>query len=352
MVLRGCYFYFGTIIENLFEQLKGKNGNFVVFYFRMCSNKTTHIIVEGDNDVRYSIGIDIGGTTIACGIVNQNGDLIQQEIVDSDPSDKEKMFAQVVKCVGQLMNHSSIPLKQIDSIGAGVPGKVDRDNGVAVFQNNLPWDHFPIAKRMQEAFHVDKVVIDNDVHMAAYAEWKKAKLNKHSLFVYMTISTGISCAIIQAGKFIRGAGFEGEIGLVPVHAAYEDVPFKRLEKTASGPALKRHAIKRFDDDTMTSKKVFQAYYGGDLKAVNLIDDITTTLSQGVYMISSLLDPHQIVFGGSVVTHNPVLLKVLSEKLDGFLIEEQKHVIKTLALSQLGNEQGMIGAGLSALENEY
>src|SRR5690625_966889 len=113
--------------------------------------------------MRYAIGIDIGGTKIASGIVNQHGDLIQQEIIKSDPSDREKMFSQVITCVERLMNHSSIPLSEIDGIGAGVPGKIDRDNGVALFQNNLPWRDFPFVKRIQKQFKIECVVLDNDV---------------------------------------------------------------------------------------------------------------------------------------------------------------------------------------------
>jgi len=298
--------------------------------------------------LKYAIGIDIGGTTIASGIVNQQGDIIQQEIVNSDPSDREKMFEKVVLCVEKLMNHSSIPLSEIYGIGAGVPGKIDRDNGIAVFQNNLPWSNFPFVKRIQDHFKIDKVTMDNDVYMAAYAEWKAAQLTDE-LFVYMTISTGISASIIHAGQFIRGAGFAGEVGLVPVYAPYEESKVERLEKTAAGPALEKHANQRMKTNAMTGKELFQAFYNKDSNAKELIDDVTSSLVQGIYMINSLLDPHKIVFGGSVITQNPVLLELIKDKLDSHLIDEQKHILDHMAISQLGNGQGIIGAGLSVLD---
>lgn len=299
--------------------------------------------------MKYAIGIDIGGTTIASGIINEKGDLIQQEVVDSDPTDRETMFSQVITCIKRLMNHSSIPLKEIDGIGAGVPGKVDRDNGIAVFQNNLPWSNFPFVKRMREAFPIERVVMDNDVYMAAFAEWKKAAIRDHELFIYMTVSTGISCAIIQGGDFIRGAGFAGEIGLVPVYAPYAEQSLERLEQAAAGPAITKLGIKQFQDDTMTAKKVFQAYYNGDRKAKELIEQIASSLAQGVYMLVSLFDPHQIVFGGTVITHNPVLFKRVMDKLDDLLIVEQKHILQNIACSDMGYEQSIIGAGLRAME---
>lgn len=313
--------------------------------------------------MKYAIGMDIGGTTIACGIINEAGDLIQQEIVPSDPSDREKMFERVVACVQQLMDHCSIPFNQITGIGAGVPGKIDRDNGIAVFQNNLPWENFPFVERIREALGIRKVVIDNDVYMAAFAEWKDAGLDE-GLFVYMTISTGISTAIIQNGEFIRGAGFAGELGLVPVTSPNETIGHShteehsvfgsavtRLEKTSAGPALERHAQALFHSTDMTAEKLFQLYYQGDEKAITLVNGAIDSWTHGIYMINSMLDPHKIVFGGSVATHNPVLLQKIKEKLDALLIDEQKHILNELCISRLGNNQGIIGAGLRALAED-
>ncbi|MBT2215974.1 ROK family protein [Virgibacillus dakarensis] len=299
--------------------------------------------------MKYAIGIDIGGTKIASGIVNEKGDLIQKEVVKSDPSDKERMFSQVITSVEALLNHSSIPANEIYGIGAGIPGKVDRENGIAVFQNNLPWSNFRFVNRIQEALQIDRVVIDNDVYMAAFAEWKEAGLGEKELFVYITISTGIACAIIQGGQFIRGAGFAGEIGLVPVYAGDRGKHLERLEWTASGPAVQARAREEYGDDSLTAKELFSAFYSGDAKVKQLIDEMASSLTHGVYMIHSLLDPHKIVFGGSVATHNPYLLNVVREKLASYLIEEQKHILDEMDISRLGNEQGVIGAGLRALE---
>lgn len=296
----------------------------------------------------YLIGIDIGGTTIASGIMNQYGDIIQQEIVSSDPTDREKMFDRVVTCVERLLTHSSIPKNQIVGIGVGVPGKVDRENGIAVFQNNLPWDNFPIAKRIKEAFGIDNVAIDNDVYVAAFAEWSKLGMADDELFVYLTISTGISCSVIRGGEFIRGAGFAGELGLVPVISPNEQEPVKRLEKVAAGPALEKYAKEKFADETMTAEEVFKKLAEGDPMAKKLVDDMVSSLTHGLYMITSLFDPHKIVLGGSVATHNPILLTMIKAQLANHVIDEQKHILDHIEISTLGNEQGMIGAGLIAL----
>lgn len=325
--------------------------------------------------MKYAIGIDIGGTKIASGIVNENGDVIQQEKVPSAPADREEMFARVVTCVNNLLDHSSIPLDDIAGIGVGVPGKVDVDKGIAVFQNNLPWKMFPLAERVKAAFGVERVTIDNDVYMATFAEWKKAHLTNNELFVYMTISTGISCAIIQGGEFLRGAGFAGEIGLVPVvqkgrgrsnedtavsvlageNSALHDWSYSRelhvarLETVAAGPAMEKEANKRYETTDMTGVDLFAKFYEGDHIAKELIQQMTDAIAQSVYMLISIIDPHKIVFGGSVASHNPYLIHLIKEQLNTHLIEEQKHILEQMDVSKMENGQGIVGAGLRALD---
>src|SRR5699024_4351767 len=121
------------------------------------------------------------------------------------------------------------------------------------------------------------------------------------------------------------------------------------EKTAAGPALEKHANQRMNTDAITGKELFHAFYNKDSSAKELIDDITSSLVQGIYMINSLLDPHKIVFGGSVITQNPILLELIKDNLDTYLIDEQKHILNNMAISQLGNDQGIIGAGLSVVD---
>lgn len=295
--------------------------------------------------MKHAIGLDIGGTKIAAGIVSEKGDLIQKETVRSDPTDKERMFSQVIHCVEELMSHSSIPTNEIYGLGAGVPGKVDRKNGIAVFQNNLPWMQFPFRERMKEATGIKRVEIDNDVYMAAFAEWKHAEMAADGLFVYVTISTGISCSTIQGGAFIRGAGFAGELGLVPVFLHEKGEGMERLEKVASGPVIAKRAQDLYGEESLTTADVFDKYYQGEEKARKVIEETAFSMAQGIYMLTSIIDPDKIVFGGSVANHNPSFVAVMKDKLAPFLLEEQKHILHGMENSQLKADQGIIGAGL-------
>lgn len=122
--------------------------------------------------MKKAVGIDVGGTKIAAGVISDTGELLERTEVKSDPLDREKMFGRVVEAVEQVLRKSSISIADIEGIGVGVPGKVDCENGIAVFQNNLPWSQFPISVRLQEQFGIQRITIDNDVYMAAFAEWR------------------------------------------------------------------------------------------------------------------------------------------------------------------------------------
>ncbi|NYE03346.1 glucokinase [Bacillus niacini] len=287
--------------------------------------------------MKKAIGIDIGGTKIAAGIISESGELLHQQEVKSDPSDRESMFKQVVTAVEQVLKGTL--LSEIEGIGAGVPGKVDRENGIAIFQNNLPWQQFPIAARLREQFGAKPITIDNDVYMAAFAEWKTTQGQMNETFVYVTISTGISCCIIHNGFFLRGAGFAGELGLIPVLSKEGN---ERLEKIAAGPGIQNIA-------GIPTKDVFTGYVNGSKEFQSIIDEAANHLAQGLYSISSLIDPHKMVFGGSVIVNNPFLLELIKEKLKTYQISEQQHLLDQMSISTLAQNNGVVGAGLRVFE---
>lgn len=296
----------------------------------------------------YAIGVDIGGTKVAAVIINQHGEICYRAEVQSNQIDREAMFKQVVKSIEMVVKKSTLSLSDMKGMGVGVPGKVDRANGIAVFQNNLPWANFPIVQRLRDYFQIDNIVIDNDVYMAALAEWKLSALGEQDTFVYVTISTGVSCSVIQGGSFVRGNGFAGEIGLFPLLAKKPSNDIHTLEKSASGPAIQELARKRFKRPVMTTKEFFHEYQKGNPIAQSTMGEIVEPLAQGIYSIICLLDPHKIVFGGGVINNHPFLLDLVKDGLQQYLIPEQNapHRLQT---SQLKENAGIVGAGLRGME---
>ncbi|MCQ6520664.1 MULTISPECIES: ROK family protein [Bacillus] len=296
--------------------------------------------------MKKAVGIDIGGTKIAAGVISETGELLERAEIKSDPLDREKMFGKVVEAMEQVLRKSSISIADIEGIGVGVPGKVDFEKGIAVFQNNLPWRQFPISVRLQEQFGIQRITIDNDVYMAAYAEWRATHVKEDETFVYVTISTGISCSIIHRGSFFRGAGFAGELGLIPVLTRGGN---ERLEKIAAGPGIQRIAERALHVDTISTKDVFASYKNGVPEYQSIINEVTDYLAQGLYKISCLLDPHRMIFGGSVIVKNPFLLELIKVKLKNFQLPEQQHLLEQMSISTLAQNNGVVGAGLRVFE---
>ncbi|MEH7306099.1 ROK family protein [Neobacillus drentensis] len=299
--------------------------------------------------MKMAIGIDIGGTKVAAGIISETGELLKRAEVKSEPSDREKMFAKVVETVEQVLEDSTYSLVDMEGIGVGVPGKVDREQGIAVYQNNLPWAQFPVTARLRKQFGLQVITIDNDVYMAAFAEWKAAQAKSDETFVYVTISTGISCSIIHHGSFFRGAGFAGELGLIPVLSKAVGQKMERLESASAGPAIEKLVQKELQVAHLTTKDVFERYMDGAIEYQPIIDDVTDNWAQGLYAISCLLDPHKVVFGGSVIANNPFLLDIIKEKLKSYQIPEQQHLLSHMSISTIKQDNGVVGAGLRVFE---
>src|SRR5699024_10454255 len=134
-------------------------------------------------------------------------------------------------------------------------------------QNNIPWPNFPLVKRLQDYFSIENVFIVNDVYMATLAEWQVHGGSIEETFVYLTISTGISCAIIDKGSFIRGAGFAGEMGLLPVKAPLHSDAIAGFEKVAAGPAIQKMG----QDRQWTTEDVLNFYQKKDPEAIKIMN---------------------------------------------------------------------------------
>lgn len=302
--------------------------------------------------MKTAIGLDIGGTKIAAGVCTEEGKLLKKVEIPSDTSSREAMFQSVKEAIYLVLEKNQILMSDVLGIGVGVPGKVDRVQGIAIYQNNLPWAHFPVAERLQNAFQIENVVIDNDVYMAAYAEWIQAGAKIEGIFSYVTVSTGISSSSIMNGDFIQGDGFAGEMGLIPVYSALlseHEVPVGRLEFTSSGSHLQKYGRKLLDCPELTTKDLFMAYKEGNPKAAEILTAAATSIALGLYSLVCILDPYRIHFGGSVMIHNPFFLELIIQELEKLVIPEQQQILENIYLSKLEQDNGVLGAGLKVFE---
>ena len=295
--------------------------------------------------MKKAIGIDIGGTKVAFGLLDEKQELVSQLELASNPTDRQLMYEVVESGIKKILEMNQIHEEDV-SFGIGVPGVVDSEKGIAVFQSNLPWENFPLAEKLRETFPgVARIKLDNDVVQAAFAEWQALRLTKRDSLVFLTVSTGVASPILIGGNPVRGEGVSGEIGLLPVWNPIMN-RLERLEEAASGVAIAAYGKKLYQDPEMTTKEVFERYWQKDAIAVEIVESIVCSLAHGIYGIGCLLDPTKIVLGGSVVLKNPFILDLLKAKLSEMIIPVQSHLIDSLVLSQYDNTAGLVGAALS------
>lgn len=289
---------------------------------------------------RY-IGVDIGGTKVLSILTDERGEIIDTCQTKSNTDSREALFASVTTTIDTLITNNKIQSNHIEAIGVGLPGLVDTTKGIAVYQSNIPWHDFPIAAELNKRYNT-KVAIDNDVATAAQFEWHNCQ--QPASFVYVTVSTGIAMTTIIDGKVIRGNGFAGELGQTFID---HNGTHKRLEQVIGGPALQQAYQSRAQDNQLTTKDLFD-HYDKNPHAQAIIDDAAKVFSVSLYQINAMLDPESIVFGGSVMTHNPTFLDKIKVHLSDMLLPDQKHILEQMHVSQQLNMQGAQGAVLLAM----
>ena len=297
--------------------------------------------------MKKTIGIDIGGTKIAAGIVYEDGKIEHEVVIRSNVETRDGMFDSLLEAIDQVIEKSGLLPEEI-SFGIGVPGLVDSEAGVAIFQNNLPWENFPLKEKLMIAYpSCQSVAINNDVYQAALAEWYSNDVSENDTLVFFTISTGVSTAIVKSGEFLKGAGFAGEVGLLPIEKDDEG-NWLRLESLTSGNALADIARTKYNDGMVDGEELFDLYRSQDPIAVEIIETWSERIAYGLYTTQTMIDPNLIILGGSVIQKNPDVLSLIKEKLEKFLIDVQKDRLDKIVVTQLNNQAGLLGAGFSGI----
>jgi glucokinase len=286
---------------------------------------------------KYFIGVDIGGTKIATGIINRSGKLKKQIVV---PTLADKGFktsiGQVYQSIESLLDNTKINKKSIEGIGVCAPGPLDPVKGVVHNPPNLPgWKEVPLASLVRKKFRM-KTRVENDANAAGMAEvmWGAAKGHKNVF--YVTVSTGIGTAVIIGGKIYHGKnGMAGEGGHVTIKHDAKDAKCNCgkvacIEALASGPNTAKRVVKALKKNPRTRTSI-TGMTGGDLSKITMItvekaakkgDPFAQKVIKeqgyllGIWLgsIINLLDPEIIVIGGGVSLIGNFLFKEIRKSI--------------------------------------
>ena len=166
----------------------------------------------------YYIGVDLGGTNIAVGIVNENGDLLRK---DSVPTGADREADLIIKDMAalckKLIDEQGLTVSDIEYAGIATPGTADSDRGVVVYANNLPFLNYPLADKLKKFLGVKKVLIENDANAAAKGEASCGAAKGFKDSVMITLGTGLGGGIIIDNKVYSGFNYAGaELGHIVI----------------------------------------------------------------------------------------------------------------------------------------
>jgi glucokinase len=313
------------------------------------------------------LGVDIGGTKVAFGVVDHNGKILAQGrqpmVANGTP---EAALQAVTSAIDSILATAT---GGIQSIGICAPGPLDPKTGVVLNPPNLPcWRNFPLADRIADKYHL-RVKVDNDANAAALAETRWGAARGYDFVFYATIGTGIGTGIVFDGRVYRGkTGAAGEGGHVSIDYRGPVCGCGKrgcIEILAAGPAIgararaklgAQHAphssildLAKGDVAAVTSEMVGQAFSAGDPLAREVLQETVELLAPWLGNIVDLLDPDVIVMGGGVAAMLEPFFEEIKSLIPKWCVNPRAGEIPLL-IAHYGADAGIAGGAALCYED--
>ncbi len=308
---------------------------------------------------KYYVGIDLGGTFIKGGIVDEAGDIVYSDKVPTE-TDKggERVAMNIAVLADNLMKKMKLKKEDVVGLGMGVPGMIDSKAGNVIFAGNLQWKDFHIAEKVSTLMGGMKVKIANDANVAALGEVKFGAAKGCENMVMITLGTGVGAGIIAEGMLLEGNKSAGaELGHSVIVMDGEQCSCGRkgcFEAYSSATALIRdtkRAMEAHKDsdmweigslDNVTGKTAFD-YKDADPYAKEVVDEYLKHLACGLANVANTFRPEIILLGGGVCAQGSNLVKPLQKLLDKEIFAGELGPKVKLRIAALGNSAGLLGA---------
>ena len=296
----------------------------------------------------YRIGIDLGGTNTAAGLVDENGQILGRESVKTNlPTDLDRIVENITGLCQKLMENFGLSKENIRSVGVGVPCTGNKQTGWMEDADHLGFSGGPLVERLKEQLQLP-VFIENDANCAAWGEYKAGHYRENS-FVLVTLGTGIGGGIIVGGKLLQSCNnAAGELGHMTIHM--DGVPCgcgKKgcFEVYGSATALIRQACEATGEAITEAKTVFDRAKAGDAVCTSVLDRYTTYLAEGLANIINMLGPDYLCIGGGVSYAGDALLEPVRQKTFDRILAKKAKKNTQIILAKLHNDAGILGAAL-------
>lgn len=317
--------------------------------------------------MKYYVGIDLGGTNIVAGVVDENYKIIATAKTKTNCPRPDKAIADdMAKMALEAVKNAKLTIDDIEWVGIGTPGIANSKTGIIEYSNNLGFNNTPMVKYIQET--IDKpVFIENDANAAAYGEYVAGAAKGAENAVCITLGTGVGGGIIIDGKIYSGSNFAGaEIGHTVIEVdgakcscgrkgcfeAYSSATgLIRMTKEAIAENPECIMAKIADEKgKVTARTSFDAMRAGDPVAKALVDKYIKYLAAGITNTINIFQPDILCIGGGVCNEGDPLLLPVRELVKKEVYTRNSPKNTEIVIAKLGNDAGIIGAAFLGRAN--
>jgi glucokinase len=309
-------------------------------------------------NIKYAVGVDLGGTFIKFGLVTSDGKIVKKTFLDSKANEgPKKVIKQIKRGIKDLLDKSDY---KITGIGIGAPGVISIKRGTVENPPNLPgWGKIHLGKIISKEFKLDTFV-ENDANAAAIGEMIFGAGKKLNSFLMITLGTGVGGGIIFERKLFRGeTGAAGEIGHLSIDYKGDKCncgSFGCIEAYAGNSYLINRVVKEYESnksslifslvnnnfDSLTPKVISDAVIQGDQFANNIIQQLGNHIGYALASVANLMDITSIIIGGGVAGFGEKLFDSIELSMRERVLKSLQPRIKILP-AKLSNDAGIKGA---------
>ena len=314
----------------------------------------------------YYIGVDLGGTNIAAGIVDESFRIVRKGSVPTGAArEADAIIADMGALCLRLLEEEKLTMADVLSVGISTPGTANSDTGVVEYANNLPFRGYPLAAKLGAILGTDKVYIENDANAAAKAEAMAGVAAGAKFSVMITLGTGLGGGIVLDGKGYSGFNHAGaELGHIVIEQNGRQCTCGRrgcweTYSSATGlvnitkdrlAAFQKEGRKTLmtdmtggDISRVNARTAFDAMKKGDAAAAEVVDEYITYLASGCASVINIFQPNVLSIGGGICGEGDHLLVPLKEKVYREIYTKAPTPLTEIKIAKLGNDAGIIGA---------
>ncbi|MCI9115203.1 ROK family glucokinase [Acutalibacter sp. JLR.KK004] len=312
----------------------------------------------------YYLGIDLGGTNIAVGIVDEENKIIARANSKTQTENAEQVADAMAETARKALESAGLTLADVPWIGVGSPGTINKSTGIIEFANNLPFKNTPMQEMLSQRLEGKQVLMENDANAAAFGEYMAGALKGSDNAIAITLGTGVGGGIIINHKIYSGSNFAGaELGHTVIvvdgrpctcgrHGCWETYASAtgliKTTKEHMADAPKDSPLWTLADgsmDNVNGRTAFDAMRQGDPVGKEIVDEYIHYFSVGLIDMINIFQPDILCVGGGISNEGETLLAPVRE-----YVEKEQYAMNstkktTICRAKLGNDAGIIGAAL-------